>query len=252
MRKLLSIFIVTTAFCFIGCMDTNEEVTINADGSGVFKNTVDMSGMFPMLQMTAMMDTSAKAGDFKKMFERDIDSTVYLDTYADTASQLSAEERKLLRDGSMHMTINQSNQQFVVVFTYPFKKLEDIEKILVLQKNGKGFNPFGNSSEESEMSGVAANNDYTDMHFEKGLIERKVSQQKIDDLKNKEELKDAQGLDEMFSQITFSTAIRLPGKVKKAQGENLTVSDDKKTVTVKYTMLDVMNNPDAINFKVEY
>lgn len=252
MKKLLSIFILMTAFCFIGCMDTREEVTINEDGSGVFKNSVDMSGMFEMMQMTAMMDTSSKDGEFKKMIERDIDSTLYLNTYADTAKNLSDEERKLMREGSMHLTISQSEKEFKVVFTYPFKKLEDIEKILELQKNEKGFNPFGNNSEESEMSDVAANNDYTEMHFKKGLIERKVNQKKIDELKNNNELKNANGLDEMFSQITFSTAIRLPANVKNAQGENLTVSDDKRTVIVKYTMLDVMNNQDALNFRVEY
>ena len=57
MKKLLLLLLVSS-ICFWGCLNSEEDVTINADGSGVYQNTMDMSGMFDMMDMLAAMDTS--------------------------------------------------------------------------------------------------------------------------------------------------------------------------------------------------
>jgi len=53
--------ILLSALFLTGCLDSEEDVTINPNGSGIYKTTVDMSGLFDMMQMAAMMDTSATA-----------------------------------------------------------------------------------------------------------------------------------------------------------------------------------------------
>jgi hypothetical protein len=56
----------------------------------------------------------------------------------------------------------------------------------------------------------------------------------------------------MLSGVTFTTVIHLPKAAKTTSGSKISLSDDKKTVRVKYTMQDMMKTPQALEFKVEY
>lgn len=258
-KSLLFIsFIFLTAFFLTGCLDTGEDVTINSDGSGIYKTTVDMSGLFDMMQMAAMMDTSA-GNLLKQLGDKDIDSAVLLSAFTDTATALTAEEKALLHDGAMHITINQKDKIFKIVLNYPFKKMEDIQKIVQLQQSGKGFDPMGKSKVNAALQGMEDHggglpsaDQYTQMNIKNGLIERKIDQKKIDSLKNSEQFGQMQSAGEMLSEITFTTTIHLPKAAKNTSGSKLTLSDDKKTVRVKYTFQDLIKTPQELEFKVEY
>lgn len=250
--------ILLTAFCLTGCLDSEEDVTINSNGAGVYKNTIDMSGLFDMMQMAAMMDTSANS-QLKEFSDKNVDSTISLSAFTDTATALTADEKALLHDGTMHMTINQKDKIFKIVLNYPFKKVEDIQKITELQQSGKGFNPMGKAKDnpalqgmEEQSGGLPSADQYTQTSFKNGLIERKVDQQKINDLKNNEQFSQMQNAGDMLSGVTFTSTIHLPKPVKSSSGSKLTVSDDKKTVRVKYTLQDMIKTPQTLEFKVEY
>jgi hypothetical protein len=255
MKKIL-LFVSVLAFCLTGCLDSEEDVTIQPDGSGVYKTTIDMSGLFDMMQMMAMMDTSANS-QLKELADKNIDSTFAVSSFTDTSTTLTSEEKALLKNGTVHMTINQADKIFKVVMNYPFSKVEDIEKIVALQKSGKSFNPLGNTKENTEMGemgdkGLPSADEISNISFKKGLIERKVDPQKLADLKNDNQFKDMMQADQMLTQVTFTTSIHLPKAAKTATGEKLKLSDDKKTVRVNYTLLDMVKNPGALEFKVEY
>lgn len=258
MRKILFL-IALTAFCLIGCLDSQEDVTINANGSGTYKSTIDMSGLFDMLQMAAMMDTSANNA-LQKFSDKNLDSTLLFRSFTDTSSTLTPEEKALLRDATMHININQKEKQFKVNMTYPFKKMDDLQKILELQKSNKGFNPFKKPTEDSSFSALGGGDEaglpnpdqVMNISYKNGLIERKLDQQKLDSLKAKEQNSPMQGMDEMMTSVTFGTVIHLPRAVKNATGEKITLSDDKKTVRINYTLADLKKNPKSLEFKIEY
>jgi hypothetical protein len=266
MKKSLLLFslILSTAFLLTGCLDTEEDVTINSNGSGIYKTSIDMSGLFDMMQMAAMMDTSANS-QLKQLGDKNIDSTIAIGAFTDTSSTLTAEERALLHDGTMHMTINQHDKVFKIVLNYPFKKTEDIQKIMELQQSGKGFDPLGKAKSNPALQGLEGDGDgekggglpsadqYAKTTFKNGVIERKVDQSKIDSLKNSEQFGQMQAAGDMLlSGITFTTTIHLPKAVKSSSGSKLTVSDDKKTVRMKYTLGDMIKTPKSLEFKVEY
>jgi hypothetical protein len=264
-KSLLSAsFILLTAFFLTGCLDTEEDVTINANGSGIYKTAIDMSGLFDMMQMAAMMDTSASS-QLKQLGDKNIDSTIAFGAFTDTSSKLTNEEKALLHDGTMHMTINQQEKIFKIVMSYPFKKTGDIQKIMELQQSGKGFNPMGKAmdnpalqsmegdSESGGGGGLPSADQYAKTTFKNGLIERKIDQVKIDSLKNSEQFTQMQAAGDMLlSGITFTTTIHLPKAIKNSSGSKLKVSDDKKTVRMKYTLGDMIKTPQSLEFKVEY
>lgn len=256
-KSLLFIFsVLLTVFFITGCLDSAEEVTINSNGSGVFKNTVDMSGLFDMLQMAAMMDTSASS-QLKTLSNKNIDSSFSLRAFTDTSTLLTAEEKALLQDGIVQININQNEKLFKVTMTYPFKKVEDVQKIMELQKNGKGFNLMGKTKQNPELAAMGnrtlpSADEITTTSFKNGLIERKIEQQKLNDLKNDEGFNQMQKAEAMLKEIVFTTTLHLPRAAKNTAGSKLTVSDDKKTVKLKYTLLDMIKAPQALEFKVEY
>jgi hypothetical protein len=259
-RYLLSVSLVlATAFILTGCLDTQEDVTIKSDGSGLYKNSVDMSGLFDMLQMAAMMDTSA-ASQLKQLSNKNIDSTFSLSGFTDTASALSAEEKALLKNGTVHLNINQQNKVLKVDMNYPFKKMEDLQKIIELQKSGKGFNPLKQAGQTPGLPGLGegAGGEMGNplegiaVTYKNGLIERKVDQAKIESAKNSEAGSQLANMGEMLDGVTFSTVIHLPRAVKSSTGQKLTLSDDKKTVRMKYTLSDMMKDPRTLEFKLEY
>jgi len=249
---------LATAFLLTGCLDTEEDLTINDNGSGVYKTSVDMSGLFDMIQMAAMMDTSAN-NQLKQLGDKNIDSTLSLSAFTDTSTTLTAEEKALLHDGSLHMAINQKEKVFKFDIIYPFKKVEDVQKIMELQQNGKGFNPLAKAKNnpalqgmDDQGGGLPSADQYTKTSFKNGLIERKVDVEKINELKKNEQFSQMQNAGDMLSGVTFTTVIHLPKAAKSSSGSKLTVSDDKKTVRVKYTLQDIMKTPQALEFKVEY
>ena len=261
MKKFLFFisFTFLATFFLTGCLDSQEDVTIKADGSGVYKNSVDMSGLFDMLQMAAMMDTSANS-QMKKFSDKNIDSTFSLSAFADTSSKLTAEEKALLKDGTAHLTINQQNKVFKIDMTYPFKKVDDLQKILEIQKSKKGFNPFKQAGENPALQGLGGDSDSStgspldgiDIVYKNGLIERKVDQKKLDAAKDTDAGNQLKGMGEMLNGVTFSTVIHLPRPVKSSTGEKISLSDDKKTVRMKYSLSDMMKNPKDLEFKIEY
>ena len=230
--KNILLLICISSICLIGCFGSEEEVTINADGSGTFINTVDMSGLFDMMQMFAGMDTSGK-NKFDKVADKQIDSVFSFSSFSDTASSLTAEEKKLFKNATMRMQINQEDKIFKMTMTFPFNKMDDLQKITDLQQSDKGVNPMGKTINNQEMAGM---NDaalpslqkIAKMTFKEGLIERKIDHQKLNDLKNDEQFNQLGNAEDMMSAITFSTAIRLPGAAKNAVGEKLVLSGDKK------------------------
>src|SRR5687768_13754117 len=126
MKKILLLLIVAS-ICLFGCLNSEEDITINADGSGIYQNAMDMSGLFDMLDMIAAMDTSQN-NQLKKISDKDIDSIFLFKSFIDTVTTLTADQKKLFEKATMRMNINQKEKKFKMTMSYPFAKLDDLQK----------------------------------------------------------------------------------------------------------------------------
>lgn len=258
MRNITFFFLSLCAFALTGCLDTVEEITVNADGTGVYQTTMNMSGMFDMIEMMAAMDTSAN-GQLKKLSEKDIDSIMSLRSFTDTSSTLTAEQKALFADATMRMTMKQKDKVFKIAMNYPFKSLADVQKIIDLNSEGKGVDLLGKNKQDAQdipgmenKGGFPSVNNYYDVTIKNGLIERKVNEEKLGTLKNDEQFKEMKGAGDMMSSITYNTIIHLPKAAKKAEGEKIKLSADRMTITIKSTLMDLFDDPKSLGFVVEY
>jgi len=257
MKKIASLLLGCFALVLTGCLDTVEELTIGADGSGVYTNTVDMSGMISMLEMMAAMDTSAKNG-LQSLKEQNMDSVLAFRDLIAQDSSLTAEQKRLFSDAKMNIVMKGKEGVMKFGMTYPFKKLEDVAKIQAMNNAGKGVGLFGNKGKDNPMmqglgdEGLPDIGKYLDLNLKNGLLERKVNAEKIKELQKDEKFQQMGQAEEMLESVTFTSIIRLPRPATAATGSKVELSADKKTVTIKTSMKDVMTNPKALDFRITY
>ncbi len=59
----------------------------------------------------------------KQMPDKSIDTTVMMKTLLDTAKNISAENKALMKDGTVHLQLNMEQKQFKSDIVIPFKNL---------------------------------------------------------------------------------------------------------------------------------
>jgi hypothetical protein len=56
----------------------------------------------------------------------------------------------------------------------------------------------------------------------------------------------------MGMEINYTTNITLPRPVKKVSNPTAKISDDKKTVSLKYNVIDALDHPEQFEYTIEY
>jgi hypothetical protein len=255
--KKITLLLALVATMLTGCLDSFEEFTISADGSGTYTSSLDMSGMMEMIEMMAAMDPGSD--ELKKISEQDVDSLVMMSTIVDTATDLSAEQKRLFRNATMSIKISQKKKIFKMGMAYPFRSLEDVKKIIDYNEAGNGVGLYGNKSDENNplaamqaQGGLPTGSGYFITTIKNGLIERKADEKKLETLKNNPEMKELDQAESLMENMSFTSVINLPVPVKKLTGSKAVLSSDKKTIKIKYTMAELMKDPAALGFKIEY
>jgi hypothetical protein len=257
MKKLFRLLLVcTTFFILAGCFDTTEEITIEKNGSGVYQVNADFSGFFELIESLKSMDTSANSS--LKQIPSNIDTIIQLRTFTDTASDLSAEDKALLHDATVNLVMNDKDKVFKMLMKYPYKDINDVQKIIKLSQSGNNIIGKALQGKEAPQMDVQSGqgmpdfNNVYDITFKKGLIEKKINEDKLKQFQENEQMSSMKQAIEVMPEASISTVIHLPKPAKKAEGANVKLSDDKKTITIKSTLNELFNNPNSLSYRVEY
>ena len=92
---------------------------------------------------------------------------------------------------------------------------------------------------------------YYAFNMSKGLVERKLLADKYAKVGDDEGL---QSMKEMSSMGVGNSKLilYLPSPVKKTEGKGVTVSEDKKTVTIMSSLEDFFDNGKSLEFRIEF
>ena len=112
-------------------------------------------------------------------------------------------------------------------------------------------NDSAGASPSMQDQGMDQINNVFDVTIDKNHITRKLNKAKYDSLMQRPEMAQAKQMMGSF-EILYTTTIRLPRPVKKSDNANFKISDDKKTVTMKYNLLDMFDNPEKFSYTIEY
>ena len=255
---------------YTSCIDTEERIILNKDNSGTYQLTMDMGNMLKMVsQMGGNQKDSAKLKEKK-------DSIIYFKSFVDTSSKLNAEEKEMLRDGSLRIKADESKNEMNIVISLPFKNISQLPKLrqtymAALDKTGvmdKLDNKHKNNDNSDEADGGdeipkdmgnatkslnPAAEAYT-FSATPGKISNKFTNKELFETKIAQDstVQMMQQLSAMMGDMNYKTVFVLPKPVKKYSGNNAEISADKKTVTFKTTITNLLNRPAAGEFELEY
>ncbi|HYE54716.1 MAG TPA: hypothetical protein VD996_07735 [Chitinophagaceae bacterium] len=260
MRTLKLMLAVLATVLLTSCLEINEEVVINENGSGQLTSSMDLSQLIDMLQ--------AMGGEeFEKRKDEKIDSTINLKDITDTAKNMTAEQKELMRDGKMHIKMNMDEKVFKLDMQYPFNNLERLQKLTTAISDGgiglgsmmKGAmqpkQPAGldqpniHNSDDPEMDQLMGIFDY---NISNGLIKKTVNAEKLKKVLDNPKMAEMQQGADMGIEVIYNVTYKLPRPVKKVDNPKAKISDDKKTVTIRQNLMDIFTKSDQFAFTIEY
>ena len=251
--KFFKIFLpLALAFCFSGCLDIDEKVEIKKDGSGQLTEDMDMSQMIDILQTYMGKDEMAKKGI------QTMDTTVFLKDIVDTSTSLSAEKKALLRPGSVHLKLDMDAKVFKTRMVFPFTSQENLQKLYAVISDGSSLGNaklLGNLGGEDSAGGGPDLPQFSGIYnftTKDGLISRKVDKDKWKALTENPQMAQIKQASQMGMEINYSCTIVVPRPVKKISNPTAKLSEDKKTVTLKYNPLDALDHPEQFEYTIEY
>jgi hypothetical protein len=199
--------------------------------------------------------------------DRAIDTVINFASKMDSDKNLTAEQKALMKEGKMRLQLNMKEKLFKVDMNIPYKDFTTLQKLL----SGGGVtgaalsdvmkDVFSNDNDKkndtiAEEKDMAPNMDdfsnFYDVTVKKGLISRKVNADKFKALSEKPEMQQMEQLTNSGMEILYTTTIKLPRPVKNSDNPLFKLSDDKKTITMKYNMLEMLKTPEKFNYTIEY
>jgi hypothetical protein len=235
-------FVYALALAFLSSCQFSENIYINEDGTGKMEFSFDGTELMKMAG-DGMGETNEKAMDstfsFKELFEGKQDSI----------AQLPAEERAILeelKNFTMRMVMNPETKEMKMDMITEFKSVGELQdmfskmnKLQALNKD-KSTNPAGSMGQAG----------FTDLNYEYNgkVFKRNVT---ITDKALHQKMVDSLGeMTEMYASSTYKLNYHFPKPVKSVSNESALFSADRKMVTVSYSFMDYLLDPEALNLEV--
>jgi hypothetical protein len=251
--KLLKyiLFVFVTAG-FAGCLDIDEKIDVKKDGSGTVTMDMDMSQMLEMIQQYMGTDGMQKAGLAK------MDTTIHMKDVLDSAAGLSADKKAVLSPGSVHIRLDTAAKIFTTHMSFPFTSQSNLQKLYATLGDGslgsaqllKGIG--GDEGGGGPSPDINQFNGIYDFTCRDGLITKKVNPDKWKALQANPQLAQIKQAGQMGIEINYTTTIVLPRPVKKIDNATAKLSDDKKTVVMKFNLIDAFDHPEQFGYSIEY
>jgi hypothetical protein len=253
MKRILLLFLIAGSCWLTGC-ETTREISLNQDNSGTLMTTMDMSGLLGMAKM------SGQSKELDKLNDEVVDTTISLDAAADSIRDLTSEERALIRKGKLSLHMNAADEKLIVKTEFLFSNAGQIVRLDQLSSRlmQQTFKKLASHNEEDSALGLSGTDiptgsidDYFSTTYSKNSIEKKLNKEKYATVGNDEGMK---ALKEMSAMGIGNTTliINLPRPVKKTEGKNIKLSDDKKKITITSSAEDFFDDGAALEFKIEY
>lgn len=251
--------ILTLVFisCLTGCIEINEDMDIRANGSGLWVTHTDMGQLLDLIQNYMGKDEMSK-----QIPQKMIDTTLYFKNFTDTLSNLSAEKKELVKDGKINMKLNMDQKIFTTDMTFPFKSLSNLQQLYNSLSDsslgtGQLLKSLGNGSgatPENNMSSPDINqfNNIYKFTCSNGFLSRKMDKDKFKALLENPQFSQIKQAGDMGMEIPYTITIHLPRAAKKVDNPIATLSPDKKTVVIKYNVIEMINHPEKFEYSIEY
>lgn len=238
----------------ISCYEVNEDIVINENGSGVYESRIDMSKLIELMQTFAGEEELTKNG-----MDRAIDTVVTMKSILDSADDDARQKNAWMNDGKMFFKLNIKENVFNIKINIPYQTQQQLQSLMEgqgnLMKNSFSGMLKSAKKEATPDSTEATFQDLVSMYkvtLNNGLIKKEVDTVKFKQLMSRPQAADLKQMTAQGMEMLYTTSFKLPRPVKNSTNPLLKVSEDKRTVTLKYNLLDIVNDPNKYSFTIEY
>ncbi len=270
MKKLLAGALILAAITLVSCFETETNTQIKADGSGTVSATVDMSQAIDALM------AMSKQGKEEEQEEVNLDTVVNIRTITDTSSLLTEDERRLLHNQTLHLTMvmeKGKDSKMIISLKNSFDNLADLTKLKALMQTpayDKIFNKSleipgfsnGDGDGDADESDPADNlmafisPDFFTCSYKKGDITCSLDTGRYKAARTKLGLdaqdENTQGMMEVLKVAKFTNVIAVPGKIKSIEGASMKEGDEQGTVSQSGSMNDLLEHPENYVYHIIY
>lgn len=231
-------------FLFTGCIDIVEELYLNADGSGTYTITTDMSA-FMSQEMKDLLDTGEENGEEQEQEEEipiEVDSVLMLKDLNPKAFA-ALERPEVFKTASMHLIMSDSQEKMLISYQLDFDNIDDINYFR------QHLSAFAEGEEMDMASGGMFPGIDTRLFSMKG---KKTLIRYAAENSGQEELseEDLSMMEMMFSDGTYKTVYHFPGKVKSTTIPNAKIEGN--TLSLAVPVLDVMKGEAKLDGSVKF
>jgi hypothetical protein len=257
--KRFKFFLTFIALIFLaGCFEINEDIDVKAGGSGVYSVHTNMSQL-----LQAMQSYLGKEEMDKQMPAKNIDTTVMMRALLDTAKNITAENKALIKDGSVHLKLNIEEKEFKSDIVIPFLSLSDLQKLYNSMNNQTlGFNQLfkgmagkpdtASAGNENGMPDMNQFNAIYDFESHDGLLSRKLNAEKWKALQQSPQFAQMKDAGNMGISIPYTLTISVPRPVKKVDNSLAKLFPDKKKIVIQYNLVEVFDHPEKFEYTIVY
>lgn len=270
MKKLLAGALILTAITLASCFETETNTQIKADGSGVVSATVDMSQAIDALM------AMSKEGKQEEQEDVNLDTVLNVRNISDTSSLLTENEKRLLRNQSLHLTMVMGKgkaSKMIISLKNSFDNLDDLTKLTALMQTpafDKIFNKSleipgfsnGEGDSDADESDPADNlmafisPDFFTCSYKKGEISCSLDSDRYKTARAKLGLdaqdENTQGMMEVLKVAKFTNVIAVPGKIKSIEGTSMKEGDEQGTISQSGSMSDLLEHPENYVYHITY
>lgn len=251
--RYLSVFIF--AFVLAACYEVSEDVVVNENGGGVFESRMDMGKMLDLAQAFIGDEEMTSNG-----LDKPMDTVISMQSIIDSADEAQRAKIAWMKDGKVALKLNMKEKLLKIDVRIPYQNHAQLEQLMesqgtIMNNSMTGLWKSDQKTDSKPNPDDAGMNDLVgvyDIKIANGLISRKVDTVKFKEFMLKPMVSDLKKMIEQGIEITCTTNFKLPRTVKNVTNPLLKVSDDKRTVTLKYNLLEIVNDPAKFAYSIEY
>jgi hypothetical protein len=153
--------------------------------------------------------------------------------------------------------MDMKNDKFSTILSFPFTKISQLDAYnklsgKILSETMKEQMGGDMSAGSGDMPTMTSLDDYYTVEFSEGELTKKVNKEKYADVESDEYLKGVKEASAMGLKMKVNYVINLPRPAAKAEGKNVTLSEDKKKVMISADIDDFFDDASALEFKIKY
>ena len=224
MKKfLIRLLLIVTPFFATACLELEEEISLNKDGSGTYSMTIDMNEMMEMLQGLLSEEQLAETGGGMGQMDSTMESTA-----------------ETLRSTDGISNVRHKTENYRYSLSYDFSNI-DVLNSTSSSSFGSQLN-LGMGSDEDERY------EWSPKTFER----LPISLENLLDEAGEENEQAIEMAKMMLGDASYKMIYHMPGKVKKISNDQAELSEDKKTVTLSVPLIELMEGEANLGNKIKF